>query len=58
MFDIADIISKTIETNEYVHYFAMKTIEFYADRIVILDIVVAFDGKFMILLICFFKERD
>jgi len=37
------ITSKTIELNEYVHYFAMKTIEFYAVRMGILDIAAGFD---------------
>jgi len=40
------ITSKTIESNEIVHYFAMKTIEFYAVRMGVLDIVAGFDEKF------------
>jgi len=44
--EIETIISKAIESNECVHYFAMKTIAFYAVRIGILDIAADFDEKF------------
>jgi len=40
------ISSKTIESNETVHYFAIKTIELIAVRMGILDIVAGFDEKF------------
>jgi len=40
------ITSKTIESNENVHYFAIKTIQFYTVRMGILDIAAGFDEKF------------
>jgi len=40
------ITSKAIESNEDEHYFAMKTIEFNAVRMGILDTAAGFDGKF------------
>jgi len=40
------ITSKAIESNEEVHYFAIKTIELIAVRIGILDIAAGFDEKF------------
>jgi len=40
------ITSKAIESNEDEHYFAMKTIEFYAVRTGILGIAAGFDEKF------------
>jgi len=46
MLDIVPVTSKTIETNKYVHCFAIKTIEFYAVRVIISDIAVEFYVKF------------
>jgi len=49
------ITSKAIESNEDVHYFAMKTIELYTVRMGILDIAAGFDEKFR--LITKFQKR-
>jgi len=43
------ITSKAIESNEDVHYFAMKTIELNAVRTGILDIATGFNEKFRII---------
>jgi len=40
------ITSKAVESNEDVHYFAMKPIELYAVRVGVLDIEAGFDKKF------------
>jgi len=40
------ITSKTIESNEDVHYFAIKTIELNAVRTGILNFAAGFDEKF------------
>jgi len=40
------ITGKTIESNENVHYFAMKRVELYVVRMGILDIAAGFDEKF------------
>jgi len=50
------ITSKTIEPNENVHYFAIKTIELSAVRMGILDIAAGFDEKFRFLLKFFAKS--
>jgi len=46
MFKMSVITSKAIESNENVHYFAMKTIEFYAVRKGVLDIAADFGERF------------
>jgi len=46
MSKLSVITSKAIESNEYVHYFAMKAIELNAVRMGILDLAAGFDEKF------------